>query len=233
MEITIKTKNDHHPESNKTLTIISALIVGIMLAGAIFYTIYVYKNKPTTVFCPVQNTQIKTLLKDSEGIKKDNIKDKGKLAEAKRVFKRLEKECKAKNLLDTEQNVMSKDTLLKDIKTALKKGEEAEDAIKDFMEQKRAGNSGGVKKETFHKLVHGIIKTSSEEQKTPPTDEQIKAASDQLIENLKKAQTEWDNGKEDGKSYENIYTLYKLGEEYTRINALIKENEVQASKPAS
>ncbi|MEM9569619.1 MAG: hypothetical protein AAF900_01560 [Bacteroidota bacterium] len=237
MEITIKTKKDYHPESNKTLTIISAFIVGILVAGSIGYAIYVYKNKPATVFFPVKNKRIKILLEDSEKVKAENIQEKGKLTEAKRVLKRLTQECKDKKLVDKKGNMSPKGekiNLSEAIKKALKNGEEAEHAIKTFMEIKRASNNDNLKKEEFNRLVHKIIDTPADQLQKPPTDKQIKAARDQLGKNLKEVQTEWDKKKEGDTSYEELYVLYSLAKEYTRIKALVDQNEPQAGQqPAS
>ena len=230
MEITIKTRKDYQPESRKTLTIISAFIVGILLVGVIGYAIYVWKNKPATLFSPVKNKKISVLLKDSEDVKAENIQENGNLAQAKRILKRLKKECKSKKLLDDNENIQSKEKythLSENVKKALKKGEEAQNAIKNFMEIKRASKKDrdSLKKEEFNKLVHEIIKTPSDKLTLIPTDEQIKAAREQLTENLKEAQAAWYKGKEGDMSYEALYILCHLVKEYTRIKAIVDQNK--------
>lgn len=228
MEITIRTKKDYHPQSNKTLTVISAVIVGMLLTGVIGYAIYVWTNKPATCFYPVKDKNISTLLKDSEDVKAENIQEKGKKAEAGRMLKRLKQECKGKKLLDEKESIKSKykdSNLSENIEKALKNGETAENAIKDFVKLKKASKKDDLKKEDFNKLVHAIIETSADKLTEPPTDEQIQAAYKQLIEKLKQAQAEWDKGKEGDMSYEARYVLFRLVKEYTRIKAILDQNE--------
>ena len=228
MEIRIKTKKDYHSGSNKTLTVISAFIVGILLTGCIGYAIYVWKNKPATLFSPVKNKKISVLLKDSKDVKAENIQEDGKLAQAERILKRLKQECKDKKLLDEKENIQSKDkytNLSEDIEKALKNGKEAENAIKNFMEIKKASKKDDLKKVEFNELVHKTIKTPADKLAKKPTDQQIQAARKQLTENLVEVQTAWDKGKEGNMSYEALYVLCRLVEEYTRIKAIVDQNK--------
>ncbi len=82
MEIRINTGGDYQPKRHKTeisntLTVITALIVGIILISTIGYAIYAWKNKPDTESHPVKNKKIRQLLTDAEDVKPKTIQEKG------------------------------------------------------------------------------------------------------------------------------------------------------------
>ncbi|MEM7362360.1 MAG: hypothetical protein AAF335_05140, partial [Bacteroidota bacterium] len=224
MEITIKTKDGtHHSGGNKTGTILSALIVGAILLAIIGYGIYHWLNKPQTVFVCVKNKTVSKLLEESALVNQESIDKKGGEEKAERILKRLKQECKQRNLLGKDENIIKEqeEVCTQAIKDAAAAGQAAEKEITDFQEEQQASKNDTEKKKKFHQHVHKIISTSADKKEQDPTDKQIKAAFEQLVENLKDAQTTWDKGKEKDKSYEEIYMICKLAENYMRIKLLL------------